>query len=60
MSKTIKKIVHISRSFKEAEEWDIQQQIQLSPEERQHIALILKRRAYGRRVPDVREYHKKR
>ncbi len=54
-----RKIIHIARSFKEAEEWDILQQIQMTPEERQKIALKLKRRLYGPETPDIREYYEK-
>lgn len=56
---TIKKhrIVHKSRSFAEADEWDIQQHIQMTPAERQRVAKELRKRVYGTNVPDVREAH---
>jgi hypothetical protein len=44
-------------SFEEAEQHDIQYYIHLSVEQRQNIAGILKKRAYGNDVPDIREYH---
>ncbi len=34
----IERVVHKSKNFQEAEEWEILQQIRLSPEERQEIA----------------------
>jgi hypothetical protein len=30
----MKKIVHIARSFEEAEDWDIRQELSMTPEER--------------------------
>ena len=53
----MKKIVNHAKSHKEAEKWDINQQIQLTPAERQPIAAELKKRFYGTDVPDVREAH---
>lgn len=55
-------IVNITKSKKEADEWDIQQQIKLTPEERQKIAKELKRRFYEENPSDVkstRKYKKK-
>ena len=51
----MERIVHKSHSFKEAEEWDILQHIQMSPEERQNAAKELKKRVYGNHAPDIRE-----
>lgn len=51
----IARVVNKARSFTEAEEWDILQNIRMSPEERRHAALELKRRTFGKRQPDVRE-----
>ena len=45
-----------SKNFKDAEEWDIRQCLEMIPEERQAAALELKRRVYGE-APDVRESH---
>jgi len=47
-----------AKSFQEAEEWDILQQVNMTPEERQKIALELKRRVFGKKNRDVREYYK--
>ena len=46
---------HVSWSYKEADEYDIEQQISMTPEERQEIAGELKRRCYGDDVSDIRE-----
>jgi len=51
----MKRVVDKAKSFKEAEEWDIIQQISLTPEERQKIAYELKIKAYGPNTKDVRE-----
>jgi hypothetical protein len=47
-----------AKNFKEAEEWDIKQQINMTPRQRQKIAKELKRRYYGSNPPDVRDIKK--
>jgi len=42
--RNMKTIVHKSRSFKEADKWDIHQQKAMTPEERQRIAREIKER----------------
>jgi len=42
-------------SHKEAEMWDILQQIKMTPRQRQKIASELKKKFYGKNAPDVRE-----
>lgn len=54
----MERIVHKTNNFKAAEEWDILQQNQMRPEQRQKIVLELKKRVYGTKRPDVRESHK--
>ena len=49
---------HKSRSFKDAEEWDILQNVRMTPEERQAVASEIKKRVYGKEAPDVREVHR--
>jgi len=51
----MKRIFHKSKSYREAEAWDIQQCIRMTPDERQAAALELRKRVYGRNAPDVRE-----
>ena len=43
------------KSFREAEEVEIMNQIKLTSEERQEIARILKIRVYGENIPDIRD-----
>lgn len=42
----MEKFVHISKSFKEAEEWDIRQELSLTPEERLDILQRLREEYY--------------
>lgn len=51
----MERVVKVARNYKEAEEWDILQQIQMTPAERQQIALELKRRVFGRSWTDIRK-----
>ena len=57
----LKTSVRMNRSFnkasshKEAEMWDILQQIKMTPRERQKVASELKKKYYGKNAPDVRE-----
>jgi hypothetical protein len=51
---------HKSRSFKDAEEWDVLQNVRMTPEERQTVASEIKKRVYGKEAPDVREVHRPR
>ena len=51
-------IVHISKNFREAEEYDIFQHVQMSPFERQAVAKKLRERYYGNQVPDVRDSYR--
>ncbi len=50
MDRTFNKAVN----HKEAEKWDIKQQINMTPKQRQKIAHKLKKRYYGENTPDVR------
>lgn len=51
------RIVNKARNHKEAEMWDILQQINMTPQERLEAAELLRRRVYGDDVKDVREWH---
>ena len=55
----MKRVFHKSKSFKEAEEWDIIQNIHLTPEERQKAAAQLRERVFGKNIPAIREVLKK-
>jgi hypothetical protein len=56
----MERVFQKSRSFKQAEEWDILQHINMTPEQRQEAATQIKERVYGKNVPDVRESQKNR
>lgn len=49
---------HKSFSHAEAAEWDIEQHVSMTPEERQRAARTLKERAYPGVRKDVRECHR--
>ncbi|MBK9384280.1 MAG: hypothetical protein IPN34_05595 [Planctomycetes bacterium] len=53
--RSIERIGHVARSFEEAERWDREQMLAMTPEERLTIARILRERVYGTDCPDVRE-----
>ncbi len=55
----MKRISHKSKNFKEAREWDIQQQINMTPDQRFAAAKELRIRAYGKNVPDVKDCYEK-
>ena len=54
----MKRVFHKSKDFKEAEEWDIIQNVRLTPEKRQKAAAELKKRAFGKNVPAIRAVRK--
>jgi hypothetical protein len=56
----MKTVVNIAKNFKEAEEWDIIQQINLTPKERQRIVNELKNKVCGNKVKDLRKLYNKR
>lgn len=51
----MKRVFHKSKDFKEAEEWDVLQNVKMSVEERQAVAKELRNRVYGEKTVDVRE-----
>jgi hypothetical protein len=51
----MERILHKAKNHKEAQQWDILQQINMSPEERQNIAKELKKRFYDSKVRDIRK-----
>ena len=53
----MERTVHKARSFREAAQWDVEQQVQMSPQERWLAARRLKERVYGRNPKDVRACH---
>lgn len=57
---SVERIVKKSRSFREADRWDIEQNLALTPEQRIQIAHALRKRAYPGKAKDVRECHRAR
>ena len=53
----MERIVHKSLSFEDAKEWDIEQSVAMSPEERLTAAKELRDRFYPPDAPDVRACH---
>ncbi len=51
----MERVVHKSHDHEEAEKWDIQQQRDMTPNERMRVAKQLIDQYYGTDVPDVRE-----
>ena len=56
----MKKILHISKNFKEAEEWDVMQQINMTPQERIDAARELQKRYYKNYHMGLRSWYKNR
>jgi hypothetical protein len=44
----MRRIAHKAKSFKDADDWDVQQYLSMTPDERRKIAMILKKRYMGR------------
>ena len=58
ISAVMEQVGRISHTFAEADEWDVQQQLEMSPQERLQAAHELKFRIYPRDSPDVRQCHR--
>ena len=54
----MERIFNKAKNNKQAAQWDILQQIRMSPEERMKVAKELKNRYYGNNPPDVRSNRK--
>lgn len=46
---------HIARDFADADRWDREQQLSMTPDERLEVARVLRERVFGVDAPDVRE-----
>jgi hypothetical protein len=53
----IERVIKKFNSFEAAHQYDIEQQINMTPAERMDGLRILKERAYGSNVKDIRECH---
>ncbi len=58
--RNIQRVVTIVKNFNDADQADIQQQLNMTSEERQDIAKQLKKRYYGDKTIDLREWYKNR
>lgn len=47
--------VHISKSFREADEWTKKQYREMTPAERIEAARVLQKKVFDSHLPDVRE-----
>ena len=56
----VERVVHKSKSFQAAAQWDVEQQLRMTPKERWAVARKLKERVYGLQTKDVRECHRTR
>ena len=54
----MERVVNKARSFEEAAEQDVLQQVKMTPRQRMRIARILKERAYPGKTKDVRACHR--
>jgi len=55
----MERIVHIAKNFEDAEQWDIEQNLSMTPEERMDAARHLTEQVYGKDQPDVREWERR-
>lgn len=53
-------VIHVAKGFHEAREWEIFQELSMTPAQRQRAAKTLKERYYGKNSPDVRAAHSNR
>jgi hypothetical protein len=56
----MERIAHKSRNFREAAEWDVEQHVSMTPNQRMLAAKVLRERVYGKNAKDVREWHRNR
>ena len=53
----MERIVNISKNFEEARQWEIEQSLAMTPDERMAAVRDLIQRVYGKNQPDVRDIH---
>ena len=53
----MERIVHKIRDFRAADEWDMEQHLRMTPQERMRVARMLKDRVYSSEAKDVRACH---
>lgn len=55
MKLEMERVAHKARQFAEADEWDIRQQVSMTPRERMQAARELKSRLHPKPSPDIRQ-----
>lgn len=55
----MQRVMHKTRTFRQADEWDIRQQLGMSAQQRIRIVRELQKRVYSDTAKDVRACHKK-
>jgi hypothetical protein len=50
----MRRIAHKAKSFKDADDWDVQQYLSMTPDERRKIAMMLKKKVYGKISESIR------
>ena len=50
----MERVVHLAKGFKDADEWDIRQQVSMTPEQRLRAAKELRDRFYPADAKDIR------
>lgn len=50
----MKRVIHKAKNHRQAAQWDLVQQVKMTPAQRQSAAKELKKRFYGEKNPDVR------
>ncbi len=54
----MERVANKAKNHKEAEQWDVYQQIRMTPKQRQEIVKELKKRFFGENPRDVRSVKK--
>jgi len=55
VKKYMERIFKKAKNYKEAQEWDIEQNLRMTPEQRQDVAKELRERVYGKETVDIKD-----
>lgn len=55
----MERVVKKFKNYQEAEAWEIEQALNMTPDERLSIARELQKRIFGKDIPDIREGERK-
>jgi hypothetical protein len=53
--KYMERIFKKAKNYKEAQEWDVEQNLRMTPEQRQDVSKELRERVYGKETVDIRD-----